>query len=375
MGDSTAGNLRVCVLWQRLSGYLAASLSALADHPVDLLVVHEAARADAPFDDEVLTKGFRSVAWEGTPDEAAISALLDDFDPHAVIVNGWNVVPYRRAARRLRGRTLRIVTVHNPWSGKPRQRVRQLLAPAQIRPAFDVAFVLDERQAIYAERLGFCAERMLWGANSCDHARFAHVAADRGETLPPEAFLFVGRLVEDKAVDVLADAYRDYRATSAHPWPLIVAGVGPMSERLRSIEGVDLLGFVQPDELPDVFARAGCLVLPSRYEPWAVVIHEATSAGLPVVCTRTCGASTRLVIDGFNGAVVSPGNVVGLSRALARISAAPAARRRAMGEASELLSRQYTPARWASLLVSRIPELRSELGLAERYEVERGGEP
>ena len=86
----------------------------------------------------------------------------------------------------------------------------------------------------------------------------------------------------------------------------VAPGVGPLADTIGSIDGVDMLGFVQPDEMPSVFARAGCLVLPSRHEPWAVVIHEAASAGLPVVCTRACGASTRLVLDGLNGAVVSP---------------------------------------------------------------------
>lgn len=354
----------MCVLWQRLSGYLSASLRALVDQSVDLLVVHEAADLRASFDDEVLTQGLRSVAWTGAPDEARIEALLDDFDPHALIVNQWNVGAYRRVARGLRGRTLRVVTVHNPWGGRPRQRVLQLLAPAVVRPAFDASFVVDERQASYAERLGFTAERMMWGVNTCDQPRFARVAQERGDELPPEALLFVGRLVEDKAVDVLAAAYRHYRAATAKPWPLLAVGVGPMADQLRSIEGVELLGFVQPHDLPSVFARAGCLVVPSRHEPWGVVIHEAVSAGLPVVCTRACGASTRLVLDGYNGTVVSPGNVVGLSGALARLTSAPPTERRAMGAASQLLSRQYTPERWARLVVSRVPQLRAELGLA-----------
>jgi glycosyltransferase involved in cell wall biosynthesis len=136
-----------------------------------------------------------------------------------------------------------------------------------------------------------------------------------------------------------------------------------MADLLSAIDGVEMLGFVQPADLPDVFSRAGCLVLPSRVEPWGVVVHEAVSAGLPVVCTRVCGAATRLVLDGYNGTIVSAGDDVGLARALARISAASPGERRAMGAASESLSLQYTPTRWASMLVSRIPELRDQVGL------------
>lgn len=358
-----AGPLRVCVLWTRLSGYLAASLHALRDAGGELLVVHEAAIDEAPFDDAELTAGLRSSPWSGAPDEAELEALLDEFDPDALVVNSWHVGAYRRAARRRRGRTLRIVTVHNQWTATPKQLAARLVAPVLLGPTYDAAFVCDERQAVFAERLGFPAERLLWGVNTCDQPAFARVATERGEALPPAAFLFVGRLVDDKAADVLAAAYARYRRDVPDPWPLLVAGVGPRADLLAPIEGVELLGFVQPADMVGVFARAGCLVLPSRLEPWAVVVHEAVSAGLPVVCTRACGASTRLVLDGYNGAVVSAGSVAGLAGALGRISRAAPAVRGAMGAASLSLSLQYTPARWAQLLLSRIPDLREQVGL------------
>jgi glycosyltransferase involved in cell wall biosynthesis len=354
---------RVCVLWTRLSGYLSSSLHALADRAGDLLVVYERSADDAPFDDAALTKGFRAVGWTGAPDERELAALVADFAPDALVVNSWHVGAYRRMARRMRGRTLRIVTVHNQWTATPKQRFARLAAPVLLRPTYDAAFVCDERQAVFAERLGFTADRMLWGINTCDEPRFAEVAAARGDALPPPAFLFVGRLVQDKGVDVLADAYRRYRGVVRDPWPLLVAGVGPEGDRLASLAGVEMLGFVQPEALPAVFARVGSLVLPSRVEPWGVVVHEAVSAGLPVVCTRACGASTRLVLDGYNGAVVASGEADGLVRALARIAGATDAERRAMTEASRSLARQYTPARWAHHLLSRIPELRAQIGL------------
>ncbi len=351
------------MLWTRLSGYLSSCFHALVDAGAEVLVVHEAALDEAPFDDGVLTAGFRSSSWRDAPDDAELDRLLDEFEPDAIVVNSWHVGAYRRAARRRRGRTLRIVTVHNQWTATPKQLAARLVAPVLLAPTYDAAFVCDERQAVFAERLGYPAERLLWGVNTGDQPAFARVAAERGDAPAPPAFLFVGRLVADKAADVLATAYARYRRDAPEPWPLLVAGVGPLADRLAPLDGVEMLGFVQPADLPGVFARAGCLVLPSRLEPWGVVVHEATSAGLAIVCTRICGASTRLVLDGYNGAIVSPGSEAGLARALARISGASADERRAMGAASRSLSLQYTPSRWAGMLLSRIPELRSEVGL------------
>jgi glycosyltransferase involved in cell wall biosynthesis len=199
--------------------------------------------------------------------------------------------------------------------------------------------------------------------NTGDYPTFSRVAAERKGALPPEAFLYVGRLVPDKAIDVLAEGYRRYRRRVARPWPLLVAGTGPEAHHLHGVEGVRTLGFVQPADLPEVFARAGCLVLPSRFEPWGVVIHEAAAAGLPIVCTRVCGAATRLVLDGYNGVVMTPDSPDAVATGLQRIGAATDAERRAMGEGSAALAKQYSPERWASNLLRRLDELVADVDL------------
>ena len=353
---------RVAVLWAGL-GYLHASLHALADEGADLLVFHRAVDADAPFDSDALAAGLPARGWTEPPGVDELMEALDGFDPDAVLVCSWAIGPYRTAARRLKGRTLRIVGLSNQWLGRPKQWAGVAISPLVIRPAYDAALVPDERAAVFAGKLGFPAERLIWGMNTADHPRFAAVADQRGDELPPKAFLFVGRLVPDKAIDVLAAGYARYRAEVDDPWPLLVAGNGPDEHHLRDQPGVDLQGFVQPAELPKLFEQAGCLVLPSRFEPWAVVIHEATSAGLPVICTRVCGASTRLVLDGHNGVVVTPDDPQALAAALRRIHRSTDGDRRAMGRASQQLALQYSPKRWAQNLLRRIPELREQVGL------------
>jgi glycosyltransferase involved in cell wall biosynthesis len=251
----------------------------------------------------------------------------------------------------------------NQWWATPKQILGVGTSPVLVRPAYDAAFVPGERSADFARRLGFPDERIIRGIYSCDHPRFDAVAEARGDAAPAPAFAFVGRLVVEKGIDVLAQGYRRYRQLTTDPWPLLVGGVGPESRELAELPGVDILGFVQPDDLPHLLARAGCLVLPSRFEPWGVVVHEATTAGLPVVCTSVCGAASRLVLDGYNGAVVSPGDADALARALLRISTAGPSTLRAMSVASRSLARQFTPERWATHLLGRALELRGLLGL------------
>jgi len=354
---------RVAILWQRLSGYTHAEFTALRDLGVDLQIFHQAAGPDAPFSDEATTAGLDAHAWSGAPDEDRVEAALAAREPHALLVSSWHITAYRRVARRRRGRTLRVLCMDNQWWATPKQWLGVASAPVLIRPTYDAAFLPGERSADFARRLGFSDGRIIDGINTCDQPRFDAVAVARGEALPERTFTFVGRLVRDKGIDVLAEGYRRYRQMTDDPWPLEIAGAGPEAAQLTGRPGVRMSGFVQPDDMPALLGRSGCLVLPSRFEPWALVIHEAAASGLPVVCTSVCGAASRLVLDGYNGAVIPPDDVDALARALLRVSTAGEADRRAMTEASRELARQFTPERWARHLLARVQEIREEIGL------------
>jgi len=355
--------LRIAILWEGLSGYTHAGFAALAARGVDVRVMYRAEPGDAPFDPASVTAGLDARPWEDEPDLAEVEALLDEHDPHAILVCSWIRDGYRRAARNRAGRTLRVLCMDNQWWSTPKQWLGVATSRLLIRPAYDAAFVPGERGADFARRFGFPDARIIRGMNTCDHDRFAAVADARAGAVPPPGFLYIGRLVPDKAIDVMAEGYRRYRRRVDDPWPLRVAGTGPDDRLLEGVEGVERLGFVQAADVPDLLAGAGCLVLASRFEPWAVVVHEAAAAGLPIVCTWVCGAAARLVVDGYNGVIVAPDDPDDLARGLVRISQAGDDARRAMGAASAGLAAQLTPTRWADQVIGRVGEIRALLGL------------
>ncbi len=355
--------LRVAVLWAGMSGFVHAQLQALADRGVELVLFHSTGSSNAPFQLGAVTRGLRAHAWSERPNEPEIDAVLGEFEPHVILIMSWHIGAYVRVGRRWRNQALRVLCMDNQWWGTRKQWAGVVSSRLLVRPTYDAAFVAGDRQADFARRLGFPTERIIPGVYTADYDRFAAVAASRGDALPPPAFLFVGRLVSDKGIDTLAEGYRRYRLRATEPWPLLVAGTGPLGHLLNGIDGAEMLGFVQPSEVPDVFDRAGCLVLPSRFEPWGAVVHEATAAALPVVCTWVTGASSRLVLDGYNGVVMSPDSPDAVAIALERISSASNDERRTMGEASGQLARQYSPDRWADVLLGRLPWLWADAGL------------
>jgi glycosyltransferase involved in cell wall biosynthesis len=123
---------------------------------------------------------------------------------------------------------------------------------------------------------------------------------------------------------------------------------------LSSTDGVENRGFVQPEELPRLMENAGAFVLPSRFEPWGVVVQEAAAAGLPVLCSTASGAGVHLVRDEYNGFQVESGSVEHLAETMRRMSALPVEERVQMGDRSHELSKQYTPERWARTFVEGV---------------------
>lgn len=353
------------MLWSRPAGYIRRCVAALADQGAEVLLYERTPNPLAPLQANPEDgPRVRYESWAGEqPDTARLLRDLHAFNPDAVLICSWDVGGYRHIGRQLKGRTLRILTMDNQWLATPKQRAGVALARFIIQPAYDAVFLPAEPQARFARRLGFSHDLTIHGLYVGDYDMFSSVAASRREGSSPHSFLYVGRLVEDKAIDVLMEAYQRYRTSVDEAWPLRIVGAGPDERLCRGVEGVHLEGFVQPAQLPNIFAEAGAFVLPSRFEPWGVVIHEAAAAGLPIVATDACGATSRLVLDGYNGYIVPSESAAGLSTGLTRIHRATDEARRAMGTASTMLARQYTPERWATTLLQRVPDLRERAGL------------
>jgi glycosyltransferase involved in cell wall biosynthesis len=354
--------MRVAVLWNSLPSYLNVCLRALQQiHGTQLFVSRRVPQTGAPYRDDQFAWIETGYTYDLRPDADQLLPRVREFRPDVLLVASWNHAAYRKVCRAMRTQTVRICAMDNQWRGTAKQWLGVLTAPMYVRDCFDAAFVPGERQAAFARRFGFPERRIWHGFYSCDRAKFrAAFEANPTGVGGRRTFLYVGRLVADKAVDTLLYAYRQYRASTASPWQLSVAGEGALRTHFESEPGVCYHGFVQPDRLPDLFAQASCFVLPSRFEPWGVVIHEATAAGLPVICTPECGAAVHLVQDRYNGFLFAKNDVAALADAMARLSSLPEAALADMSAASLRQSLQFTPERWADCVYQRSCDLLAE---------------
>lgn len=348
----TSSRPRVLLLWHSLTGYWAAAVRALAEQ-ADVTVLVRPPDPLAPYDYDALELNgaeLQVAPWRWS--HGLLDELVERTRPDVTCSIGhtpgmWRVL---HRARREYGTTT-VMFTDNLWFGTSRQHAVQLLFKF-VRPyAFDRVFVPGARSTEYAEQLGFSREDVLTGACTVDEARFVSVAAGSATRWADPRFLFCGRLVEGKAPDVLAEAYRIYRERVANPWPLQVVGHGPFDGGLRGAPGVIMSDFVQPDALPKIYADAGALILPSRYDSWGVVALEGCAAGLPVVISDGCGAADEMATPG-NGFVVDAGDPVSLARALTALTEASSDQRRAWGRTSGQIASAYAPEHWADTLLS-----------------------
>src|SRR5262249_44610824 len=124
------------------------------------------------------------------------------------------------------------------------------------------------------------------------------------EAEPPEV-LYAGRLSPEKGVLELIEA--------ASGMNLVVAGDGPLRARVPQARG-----FVPPDELQLLYARAAVGACPSRREGFGVACLEAMAHGRPVVASAV-GGLKDLVVDGETGLVVPAREPKALRAALERL--------------------------------------------------------
>jgi glycosyltransferase involved in cell wall biosynthesis len=346
--------MKIAFLWTGLSGYMNACLKDLsARDGVDLFVSHELPAADAPFDERQFAWIPNRLAWRSHADLKPLQKKLEEFSPELMVIPSWHVYPYRRVARRFNGRCWRVMVMDNPWRGSLKQRLGALFSPMYVKSIADVVWLPGERQATFARKLGFSQGSILRGSFTCDHPAFAAVHHDRVNTSKPvpHCFLFVGRMVAAKSVDRLLEAYQLYRKQSPNPWPLICCGSGPMRSRLENQDGIRVDGFVQPDNMPAVLASSGCLVLPSRFVPWALVVHEAAAAGRVILASENVGSVTHLVQPGYNGFIFNNDDVPALVKLMCCVSAMTDNQLDQMSRASYLLSLQFSPRQWADTLI------------------------
>lgn len=313
--------MTVIFFWTGVTGYMVACWRALAAVPgVTLKLFLEVKRdGNTGYRQQEMLEGLDyHLRFEDEPlDRGALRREVAALRPDVLVVLGW------------RSRLCRFAATDHAFAKVPKLfafdmtfefTLRKFLARLVLRRYlrnFIGAVVPSERSVFYARFLGFRDSQITRGLIGLDTVLFSGAREKRSRLIPyPRQFLYVGRYTREKCVDVLLKAFQLYRSRVKDPWGLTCCGMGPQGALLRGAEGVRDEGFLQPSQMPDLYARHGAFVMASEYDPWPLVIAEAVTSGLPVICTAACGSHVDFVRDYYNGRVCGTHDVEGLAEAM-----------------------------------------------------------
>jgi len=226
---------------------------------------------------------------------------------------------------------------------KPRGAAKQVAKRgffAGLWTLVDAALAIGSLNRRYYLEQGFRPDRIFSVPYAVDNARFQFGAqaasanrksflASLGISAERPRIVFSGKLTPIKAPEILLEAF----AKLGEPWPsLCYVGDGPLRAMLESrardlgvAERVHFAGFRNQAELPAFYDLADVFVLPSRREPWGLVVNEAMNAGRAIVASDQVGSAPDLVRPGENGSIFPVNDVDRLAAALAEALASPGA--------------------------------------------------
>ncbi len=288
--------------------------------------------------------------------------ILKETNPDVLFIPGYREPLALVAALwgKVHGRT-NVLMSDSTVFDQPRSKWKESLKARLARCLFQKAFVSGKRSASYLQSLNCRHLFFEVGYDVVDNEHFAtRVAAIQASKLldlRSRPFLFVGRLVAAKNLSLLLDAFAAYRRFGGKR-SLEIIGHGPLESSLKASAAVVELsgavsfgGFQTYESLPERYAHAACLILPSISEPWGLVVNEAMAAGLPVIVSDRCGCVDDLVEDGSNGYVFPALSSKALTDCLLTIDALDDRCLKAMGRRSKEMITKFSLETWVNAVL------------------------
>lgn len=187
---------------------------------------------------------------------------------------------------------------------------------------FDGYFNFGTLSANYVLKLGAKPDQILVKRNCVDNQALREIfnnclpeknSIKQSLGLPERNFIFVGRLIEEKNLYRLLEAFQKTQQENiSEQWGLILLGDGVLKESLgnfvkeNKINNIHFVDGMTWDKVPEYLCLSDVLVLPSTYEPWGLVVNEAMACGMPVLVSEQCGCHVDLVQNGKNGYTFNP---------------------------------------------------------------------
>lgn len=282
-------------------------------------------------------------------DKQQLFDFIEALHPDLIWTAGWMDPLYNNVCRIIRAKlSIPIVAGSDTqWRGG-KQWFNVFTSWFRQKRWFSHICVAGILQYEYAKRLGFNDTRIVAPNLSADVDLFSR--AEHPSDKPyPKRLLYMGRFSAEKG---LLPLLRTWQSLSDHNgWILTLIGDGPLRKKVDGYRDVEILPYMTQDGLLNYVSMSGGYILPSLFEPWALVLHEAAAGGLPILASACCGAVPYFVKEGENGFLFSPGNEKSMRQVISKFIHMEEAQLIRMGQKSRELSTAITPSKVADTIM------------------------
>jgi glycosyltransferase involved in cell wall biosynthesis len=265
-------------------------------------------------------------------DTPEIGMQLKDRAFDAVLIQGWHLKSFLQAVFAAKRLGLPVLVRGDSHLDTPRSAIKRagkaIAYPTFLR-LFDAALYVGEQSHAYWQHYRYPEKRLFHSPHCVDNDWFAAratlearrlVRARLGIAPNASVVLFAGKLVPFKRpLDLIAAAA--LMKGSGMEITVMVAGTGPLeSDMTRAAREAGIsyqsLGFCNQTKMPEAYAAADILVLPSARETWGLVANEALACGRPIVLADTVGSAPDLAADRTVGRVFPVSDIAALANAI-----------------------------------------------------------
>lgn len=342
--------MKFVFLYTEIAEYVLACCNELAKHG-EVHIVRWPVNKEAPFQFQFQSK--LKIYSKNDYTTESLAALVKEIEPDIIVCSGWIDKDYLKITKGYFKNIPTVMTCDTHWKGSIKQQVARIISRFTLLKTFSHAWVPGQAQKQYALKLGFNKQHIETGFYSCDLHHFESIyQAQKAQksTFLPKRFLFVGRYYEFKGINELWKAFTDVHAQFPNEWELWCLGVGDV-EPVQHPK-IKHFGFIQPKDMASYTAETSVFILPSRFEPWGVVVHEFAACGFPLLLSREIGAGEQFLQEGKNGFSFKAGDPNAISEALLKIIKSTDEELMKMATVSNELSKTISPEKWAGKLLN-----------------------
>ena len=166
------------------------------------------------------------------------------------------------------------------------------------------------------------------------------------------SYLFLGRLIPEKGLQPLVQAWQELRQHLGERTPALhIAGEGSLQSFIQEAAAyhpdIHYLGHLSGDAKPEALRRCRALIAPSIWwEPLGLMIYEAYDYAKPVLAARS-GGLIETVQQGQTGLLHTPGDVSSIVQDVLALESMPSDQRRYLGDhARQWLLRETSVSAW-----------------------------